>query len=128
MREIDEAVVRKWMYEYPHVTEVHIWGRFPCVDLSAVKYMRKNLRGSQSSLLHELILAIKLVRQVFGFKTRVLCFVGNVASMDKSARQEISGLLGVNQSSVIRRCAHFQTSVLLDQLRCSRVGRSSNHR
>ncbi len=43
VREIDEAVVRKWMYEYPHVTEVHIWGRFPCVDLSAVKYMRKNL-------------------------------------------------------------------------------------
>lgn len=95
VRNITEAEVRKWMYDFPHVEEIHIWGGFPCVDLSAVKHMRKNLRGSQSSLLFELIRVIGLVRQVFGFRMKVVFFVENVASMDKSACREISGLLGV---------------------------------
>ena len=95
LRNITEAEVRKWMYDFPHVEEIHIWGGFPCVDLSAVKHMRKNLRGSQSSLLFEMIRVISLVRQVFGFRMKVIFFVENVASMDRSACREISGLLGV---------------------------------
>lgn len=95
IRDITEAEVRKWMYEYPHVVEIHIWGGFPCVDLSAVKHKRKNLRGPQSGLVFELIRVIQLVRRVFGFNTKVLFFVENVASMDKSACKEVTGLLGV---------------------------------
>ncbi len=80
------------------------------------------MRKSEYSLLHELILAIKLVRQVFGFKTRVLCFVGNVASMGKIAGSE-------SEFSHQTLCPFPDLGlVLLDQLRCSRVGRSSNHR
>ena len=95
IRDVTESEVRKWMYEFPHVIEVHVWGGFPCVDLSAVKHKRKNLRGSQSGLVFELIRVIQLVRRVFGFSTKVLFFVENVASMDKSACKEITGLLGV---------------------------------
>ena len=95
VKDITEAEVRKWLYEFPHVKEVHIWGGFPCVDLSAVKYRRKNLRGDQSSLLFELIRVIQLVRRIFGFSIKVVFFVENVSSMDKSACREITGLLGV---------------------------------
>ena len=95
VRQIDEKVIRKWLFDYPHVEEVHVWGGFPCVDLSAVKYQRKNLRGDQSSLFFVMVEIIKMIREVFGIRFKILYFFENVASMDLSALREISSHLGV---------------------------------
>ncbi len=95
VRKIDKKVIRKWLFDYPHVEEIHVWGGFPCVDLSAVKYQRKNLRGDQSSLFFVMVEIIKMIREVFGIRFKILYFFENVASMDLSALHEISSHLGV---------------------------------
>eukprot|EP00438_Fugacium_kawagutii_P035650 Skav208366 [mRNA] locus=scaffold1964:533664:536637:- [translate_table: standard] len=73
---------------------IDVWAGFPCVDLSAVKWNRQNLEGTQSSLIHEAIRVIETLRELF-LHCRVRYIVENVASMDISARDEISSLLGV---------------------------------
>ena len=100
VRSIDAALVRKWVFQYPHILVVHIWAGFPCVDLSSVKFGRKNLEGSQSSLVHEVLRVIKLVRAVFGQRIKISFFVENVASMDQSARDQISRMFGVRPYKV----------------------------
>eukprot|EP00438_Fugacium_kawagutii_P013231 Skav201217 [mRNA] locus=scaffold651:401343:403862:- [translate_table: standard] len=72
--------------------EIHVWAGFPCVDLSAVKHNRLNLRGPGSSLIHEAKRVIKEVKELYPMK-KVLRIVENVASMDISARDEISTML-----------------------------------
>lgn len=95
VRSIDVETIRNWRYEYPSLQEIHIWGGFPCVGLSAVRFGRLNLDDPQSSLFWELVRVIKLVRQVFGFNFKVLYAAENVASMDASAEGEITQALGV---------------------------------
>lgn len=95
VREIDRKVVFQWMLNYPHVEEVHLWGGFPCVDLSAVKYGRLNLDGEHSGLFSEILRILDLLRQVFGRRFTIIFFVENVASMDKVAADQISSALGV---------------------------------
>eukprot|EP00438_Fugacium_kawagutii_P009954 Skav231148 [mRNA] locus=scaffold4611:65775:69738:+ [translate_table: standard] len=73
---------------------IDIWAGFPCVDLSAVKWNRSNLRGSQSSLIYEAIRIIDIVKDLFP-QCRVRFIVENVSSMDVTARDQISELLGV---------------------------------
>ena len=41
VRTIDEAMIRRWLFEFPLVTIIHLWAGFPCVDLSSVKFGRK---------------------------------------------------------------------------------------
>ncbi len=100
VRSIDAALVRKWLFQYPHILMIHIWAGFPCVDLSSVKFGRKNLEGSQSSLVHEVLRIIKLVRAVFGQRIKISFFVENVSSMDQSARDQISRMFGVRPYKV----------------------------
>ncbi|CAL1140246.1 unnamed protein product [Cladocopium goreaui] len=95
VREIDRKVVFGWLLQYPHIEEVHLWGGFPCVDLSAVKFGRSNLDGEQSGLFSEILRILELLRQVFGRRFKIIFFVENVASMDKSAADQISAALGV---------------------------------
>ena len=95
VRKIDRKVLRKWLFDFPHIEEIHIWGGFPCVDLSSVKFNRKNLQGSQSSLFYVMVEIIRMVRDIFGMKIKILFFFENVASMDTSALKEISNHLGV---------------------------------
>ena len=45
IKKITKKTIRQWLFDYPHVCEIHVWGGFPCVDLSAVKFQRKNLEG-----------------------------------------------------------------------------------
>eukprot|EP00438_Fugacium_kawagutii_P033546 Skav210145 [mRNA] locus=scaffold268:110196:114229:+ [translate_table: standard] len=73
--------------------EIHIWGGFPCVDLSRVRHGRKNLAGPKSSLLHE---GWRICREVRGryHDKQVHHVLENVSSMDISARDEISGIVG----------------------------------
>ena len=90
----DEKMARELKYKYPQIEAIHLWGGFPCIDLSAVKYGRKNLSGSQSGLFFELLRILKLLRLVFGFDFTIIYIIENVASMDIAAEQEISALLG----------------------------------
>ena len=94
VRSIDEAMVRRWRYLYPLIEAVHLWAGFPCVDLSSVKFGRKNLEGSESSLFFEVIRVLKLLRKVFGIGFDIRYFAENVASMDVTAEQQISQVFG----------------------------------
>ena len=103
---IDETMVKKWKYLYPLIEAIHLWAGFPCVDLSSVKFGRKNLEGTQSGLFFEVIRILKLLRKVFGFDFEIRYFAENVASMDNSAEQQISQTFGrkpfrVNSSQVV---------------------------
>ena len=95
VREIDKKMVKGWLLQYPHVTQVDVWAGFPCVDLSAVKLGRLNLRGEHSGLFSEVLRVLELLPQVFGRRSKIYFYVENVSSMDKEAAHEISMALGV---------------------------------
>ena len=96
VRLIDKALVAKWAQEYGEVLEVHLWGGFPCVDLSSVNVNGQGLSGKQSSLFYE----IPRVRELLhlGFPEHVVVKVvgENVASMKKEECQKISDYLGLH--------------------------------
>ena len=94
VRTLSEEMVKSWKYLYPFIESIHLWAGFPCVDLSSVKFGRKNLRGSESSLLFEVVRILKLLRSVYGFEFDIKYFAENVASMDVEAEQEISNIFG----------------------------------
>lgn len=50
---VDRGMVAEWSRKFLQVEEVHLWGGFPCTDLSAVKFQRLNLLGPNSSLFWE---------------------------------------------------------------------------
>lgn len=95
VREITKEKVFEWFLKFPYVEQVDLWGGFPCVDLSSVRYGRLNLAGPQSGLFSEILRVLGLLRQVFGRRFRIYFFVENVSSMDKNACKEISDALGV---------------------------------
>ena len=95
VRSIDESTVRGWFFQFPHIIALHLWAGFPCVDLRAVRFGRKNLAGACSSLFFEVTRIIALIRRIFGSTIKVIFFVENVASMDREAAEEISAHLGV---------------------------------
>lgn len=95
VKDIDISAVRQWLFRYPHITQLHLWAGFPCVDLSSVRFGRKNLRGKNSGLFFEILRVLRLIREVFGSRVRVYFFIENVSSMDPSAAEEISEALGV---------------------------------
>ena len=95
VQDLTAEVIDEWIHKYPEILEIHIWGGFPCIDLSSVKWGRKNLEGPQSRLFYEFVRIIKLLRVKYGF-TFPIKFIGeNVASMDQEAEQTISATLGV---------------------------------
>ena len=94
-RSITLAEIRQWRYLYPQVEEIHLWGGFPCVDLSKVKVGRRNLEGDSSGLFFEIPRIRKDIRKVYGYLFKVKFAIENVASMDEGASNEISSILGV---------------------------------
>ena len=95
VRDLTEEVVRSWKFKYPQVEAIHIWGGFPCIDLSSAKAFRLNLAGPGSSLFWEMVRIVKVIRKVFGYSFEVRFTAENVASMDESAEEEITRELGV---------------------------------
>eukprot|EP00435_Cladocopium_sp_Y103_P031282 s1676_g7.t2 len=87
--------IKDWRYRYPQIQEIHVWGGFPCIDLSSVKSGRENLAGAASGLFYEIPRIIKDCRKVFGFQFPIRYCIENVASMDESAEAEITRVLGV---------------------------------
>ena len=93
VKDVTREVVRSWSMKYLGVEEVHLWGGWPCVDLSSVKHKRQNLAGPQSSLFWEIPRIRKLLEEEFGSHVIVKHVLENVASMDESAAREISGYM-----------------------------------
>ena len=73
--------------------EIHCWAGFPCVDLSSAREGRLNLEGESSGLIFEAARVIEDLKQLFP-QCVVRKVIENVASMDASARNEISNILG----------------------------------
>ena len=94
VRSVNRAMVQSWSMKYLKVLEIHLWGGWPCVDLSAVKYGRKNLEGPQSSLFWEIPRIRDLLAEEFGASVKIKHVLENVASMDETAAREISDYMG----------------------------------
>ena len=116
-RTIDEATVLVWALKYPHAEEFHLRGGFPCVDLSTVRFGRKNLAGPQSGLPSEILRVLELIRKVFGRRFRVLFFIENVASMDRSAalRTSVKHWVFYPTGFSAQMRSSVETPVLLDK-------------
>ena len=94
VREVTREVVRSWSLQFLRIEEIHLWGGFPCVDLSGVKHGRANLRGEHSSLFWEIPRIAHLLEEEFGNHVVVKQVIENVASMDREAAAEISEAFG----------------------------------
>ena len=94
VRNLDGSMVLRWLTEYPEVEEVHLWGGFPCVDLSSVNSQGLGLRGQHSSLFYQVPRIRDLLRKQVPSHVVVRSAVENVASMPKSECDAISSMLG----------------------------------
>ena len=88
-------MVKHWANLFPRVTEVHVWGGFPCVHLSSARSDRLNLEGEGSNLFFKLVDLIEWCEHVFAPRVPVEFVIENVFSMDVSARQQISLRLAI---------------------------------
>ena len=93
VKDVTRELVRSWSMKFLGVEEVHLWGGWPCVDLSSVKFNRQNLDGPQSSLFWEIPRILKLMEEEFGSQVIVKHVLENVASMDETAAREISSFM-----------------------------------
>lgn len=94
VRDITRETVQSWHRSFHAVKEVHLWGGFPCRDLSSAKANRRNLGGSQSSLFFEFLRIWRLIQEEFPEEAQVKVAAENVASMDEAASTEISEWMG----------------------------------
>ena len=93
IRSITPQLVREWAHKYVAIEEIHLWGGFPCNDLSSAKSERRNLEGPSSSLFWELPRILGLLRSEFQGRVSIKFVFENVASMDYEAAQTISRVL-----------------------------------
>ena len=93
VHDVDSRMIQEWALKFPGIEEVHLWAGFPCVDLSSVRYERLNLEGPSSGLFWHIPRIKHLLRNIFGPAVLVKLVVENVASMDRSATEEISQVL-----------------------------------
>ena len=93
IKTLTKAVLEEQLMMMDEFEEIHVWAGFPCVDLSSARANRLNLEGSSSSLIFEAARVIKDLKELFP-EVIVRKVVENVASMDTSARDAISELLG----------------------------------
>eukprot|EP00435_Cladocopium_sp_Y103_P030098 s3479_g7.t1 len=91
---IYQRMVREWSLKYLDISEIHVWGGWPCVDLSSARHGRLNLEGPQSSPFWESLRILKLLKDEFGSAVIVRHVLENVASMNEDAAQEISDTMG----------------------------------
>ena len=94
VRAIDTKCIQDWLQQTGEVDEIHLWGGFPCKDVSGAKTCRSNLHGEHSGLFYHLLRVRQLCVQLLGTH-RVRLFAENVCSMDTTVRDEISHELGM---------------------------------
>ena len=92
---ITKDEIRRWANLFAHVSEVHVFGSFPCVHLSSARANRLNLEGEGSNLFWKLVEFLQWIHEIFGSFCKVKHCVENVASMDEDARMAISDELGI---------------------------------
>lgn len=92
---VNLEMVKQWANMFPRVTEVHVWGGFPCVHLSSARSDRLNLEGEGSNLFFKLVELIEWCELVFSPRVPVEFVIENVFSMDISARNQISLRLAI---------------------------------
>lgn len=90
---VNAAIIREWIGQAGPIEGIHLWGGFPCKDLSAVKAGRRNLEGDHSSLFYQLKRIWEEV-QLISPELETSLFAENVCSTDVSARDRISSELG----------------------------------
>ena len=95
VRAISRDIVSGWAKDFHTIEEVHLWGGFPCRDLSSARAYRRNLEGDESSLFFEFLRIWQLLVECFPSRVTVKVAAENVASMDETAAQEISGYMGL---------------------------------
>ena len=71
VRSVDRAMVRDWARKFLRIDEIHLWAGWPCVDLSRVRFNRRNLEGPQSSLFFEVPRIKALLEEEFGWRVTV---------------------------------------------------------
>eukprot|EP00438_Fugacium_kawagutii_P008748 Skav206791 [mRNA] locus=scaffold1990:57640:60174:- [translate_table: standard] len=101
---VDRTMVKAWARKHLGITELHLWAGWPCVDLSRVKYNRRNLQGTQSGLFWEIPRILALLYEIFGPSVSIKFVLENVASMDREVAQQISEEIGVTPYMV--DCVH----------------------
>ena len=101
---VTRPLVREWSRRFCQLEEIHLWGGFPCTELSGVKLNRLNLEGGQSKLFWEIPRIRTLLEEEFGDKVIIKEVLENVASMDRKACLEISEELG--RSPFLVDCVH----------------------
>eukprot|EP00438_Fugacium_kawagutii_P030268 Skav219080 [mRNA] locus=scaffold1777:97789:100561:- [translate_table: standard] len=94
VRQLTEEILSDILEKNPDCVEIHVWAGFPCVDLSAAKLGRENLAGKESSLIFEVIRILDCLLRIKG-DLKLIFVIENVASMDTSAREELTQLLKV---------------------------------
>eukprot|EP00438_Fugacium_kawagutii_P022174 Skav235069 [mRNA] locus=scaffold3466:36062:45450:- [translate_table: standard] len=95
INDIDEQEVRRWASDFPRAQQVHLYAGFPCIHLSAVRAFRQNLSGEGSNLFWSLLTLMEMIHRIFSPQCLTKFCVENVASMDDTARKEISNHLEV---------------------------------
>lgn len=90
IRLITRDDVAKWRRTFHTAREIHLWGGFPCRDLSSARAGRLNLAGSESGLFFEFLRIWQLLVDEFPPEVEIKVAAENVASMDESASMEIS--------------------------------------
>ncbi|CAL1169365.1 unnamed protein product [Cladocopium goreaui] len=93
VRQLNKAQLEQLLMRYPTVTELHVWGGFPCVDLSSVNVRGQGLDGPQSSLFYELKRVLKELKEIGHIKVKFIA--ENVASMPKHECERITEELQV---------------------------------
>ncbi len=94
VRTFNRETIRDLLSRYLGIEEIHLWGGFPCVDLSSVNALGRGLDGDQSGLFFELIRIRDLIAAEIGDRIRLKTVVENVASMPQPERARISTILG----------------------------------
>ena len=95
VKQVDREMVLSWLSMWPEVEEIHLWGGFPCTDLSSVKADAAGLDGRNSSLFFEIPRIRDLIKETVPRHVKVKYAVENVASMPKEECERISGILGL---------------------------------
>ena len=95
VKSLNREMVLEWLLKNVGIREIHIWGGFPCTDLSSAKAGGLGLAGPQSSLFFELVRIIQLVKEVAEPLIKMKFVAENVASMAKSECEAISEHLGM---------------------------------
>ena len=90
---LDREMILGWMSMWPEVEEIHLWGGFPCTDLSSVKANAAGLDGRNSSLFFEIPRIRDLIKNTVPKHVKVKHAVENVASMPKEECERISNVL-----------------------------------